>query len=177
METVATCSMTDGNGSCHGLVSSFLEEMTRCSHQKHHRRWPGNPNGRSKFCNIRYFTFTRSQLTLRWRLRGWRQLPESLKWHVADVKNIASIGPAMTRINQNSIITKMYAYEIKQNLSKNIFLMLGRRRCDGIVSCLFSTITRNGFCSHLQKIISRRLWPAPKNRDIHIEEFFCRFYL
>ena len=35
----------------------------------------------------------------------------------------------------------------------------------------FPTVTCNGFCSQLRKIISRRPWPPPKNRDIHIEEF------
>ena len=29
METVATCSTTDGNGSYHGLVPSFFKGMTR----------------------------------------------------------------------------------------------------------------------------------------------------
>ena len=45
----------------------------------------------------------------------------------------------------------MYAYEIKQNLSKNIFWLLDRHYYDGIVHCFFPTITRNGFCSHLKK--------------------------
>ena len=76
MKTVATCSMTDGNGSYHGLAPSFFEEMTRCRRQKLHWRWPGNPNGRSKFRNLGLFTFTRSQLTLRRRLCGWWRLPE-----------------------------------------------------------------------------------------------------
>ena len=53
METVATCSTTDGNGSYHGLVPSFFEEMTRCRRQKHCRRRPDNPNGRSKFRKYR----------------------------------------------------------------------------------------------------------------------------
>ena len=35
METVATCSTTDSNGSYHGLTPSFFEEMTRCRRQKH----------------------------------------------------------------------------------------------------------------------------------------------
>ena len=43
------CSTADGNGSCHGLTLSFFEEMTLCQRQKHHWRWPGNPNGQSKF--------------------------------------------------------------------------------------------------------------------------------
>ena len=29
-ETVATCSTTDGNGSCHAFAPSFFEEMKRC---------------------------------------------------------------------------------------------------------------------------------------------------
>ena len=37
---------------------------------------------------------------------------------------------------------------------------------------LFPAITRNGFCLHIRKIISRRPWTPPKNRDIHIAEFF-----
>ena len=75
-------------------------------------RWPGNHNDRSKFCNLGLFT--RSQLTLRRRLCGfWR----SLKRHVTDVKNIAG----MTRIDRNSSNTKIYAYEIKQNVSKTSF--------------------------------------------------------
>ena len=45
------------------------------------------------------------------------------------------------------------------------------------ISHCFSTITRNGFCSHLRKIITQWPWRSPKNRDKHIEEFFCRFYL
>ena len=29
METVATCSTTNGNGSCHGLEPSFFDDITR----------------------------------------------------------------------------------------------------------------------------------------------------
>ena len=76
METVATCSMTDGNVSYHGLAPSFFEEMTRCRRQRLHWRWSGNPNGQSKFRNLGLFTFTRSQLTLRRRLCSWWRLPE-----------------------------------------------------------------------------------------------------
>ena len=44
--------------------------------KKLHWRWPGNPNGRSKFRDLGLFTFTRSQLMFRQRLRGWWRLPE-----------------------------------------------------------------------------------------------------
>ena len=70
------CSTADGNGSCHGLAPSFLEDITCCQRQKPHQRWPGNPNGRSKFRKyhvylpiLHLFTSTRSRL-LR---HGWRQ--------------------------------------------------------------------------------------------------------
>ena len=43
------CTMAYNNSSCHGLAPSFFEKMTCCWCQKHHRRWPGNPNGQSKF--------------------------------------------------------------------------------------------------------------------------------
>ena len=55
METVATCSMTDGNGSYHRLAPSFFEEMTRCRCQKHCLRRPDNPNGSSKFRKYRMY--------------------------------------------------------------------------------------------------------------------------
>ena len=44
----------------------------------------------------------------------------SLKQHVTDVKNIAGL----TLIDRNSANTTIYAYEIKQNVSKNLFLLL-----------------------------------------------------
>ena len=59
------------SGSCHAPVPSYFKEMTCCRRQKLHWRWPGNPNSRSKFRNLGLFTFTRSQLILRRRLRGW----------------------------------------------------------------------------------------------------------
>ena len=54
METVATnapwlMAMAVATGSCHGLVPSFFEEMTRCRCQKHRQSLPGNSNGRLKF--------------------------------------------------------------------------------------------------------------------------------
>ena len=54
------CSAADGSGSCHVPAPSYFEEMTRCRRQRLQWRWPGNPNGRSKFCNLGSFTFTRS---------------------------------------------------------------------------------------------------------------------
>ena len=50
--------------------------MTRCLHQKLHWRWPGNPNGRTKCCNLRLLTFRRWQLTHQRLLRGWWRLLE-----------------------------------------------------------------------------------------------------
>ena len=59
METVATCSTTDSNGSYHGLAPSFFEEMTRCRHQKHCLRWPDNPmvhrNSANIACTFRFY--------------------------------------------------------------------------------------------------------------------------
>ena len=53
-----------------------IAQTARCRHRTHRWRWPGNPNGRSKFRNLRLFTWTRSQLTLRRQLRGWWRLSE-----------------------------------------------------------------------------------------------------
>ena len=52
METVATCSMTVGNGSYHGLAPSFFEEMTRFRRQKHCQRRPDTLRVHRNFANI-----------------------------------------------------------------------------------------------------------------------------
>ena len=62
------CSAADGSDSYHTPAPSYFEEITRCRHKKLDWRWPGNPNGRSKFRNLGLFTFIRLQLTLRGRL-------------------------------------------------------------------------------------------------------------
>ena len=90
------CSAADGNGSCHSPTPSYFEEMTRCWHQKLHWKWPGNPNGRSKFRNLRLLTFTRSQLTLRRRLHRWWRLPEIAQTACSRHKKTS---PGMTRID------------------------------------------------------------------------------
>ena len=66
----------DDSGSCHAPASSYFEEMTRCRRQKLHWRRPGSPNGWSKFRNLGFFTFARSQLTLPRRICGWWQFTE-----------------------------------------------------------------------------------------------------
>ena len=150
-----------------------IAQTARLLHQTRRWRWPGNHNGRSTSA-ICLFTFARSQLTLWRRLRGWRR---SFKRHVADVKNITGGGPAMTRIDRSSTITNNYAYEIKQNLSKNIFLLIGRHYYDDIAHCFFPTITRNDLCSHLQKNnFLTTLTPTEKPRYTYWR-VFCRFYL
>ena len=57
-------------------------------------------------------------------------------------------------------------------LEKLLFAATNDAAIDDIAHCFSSTITRNGFCSHLRKIISRQPLTPPKNRDIHIVEFF-----
>ena len=59
-----------------------------------------------------------------------------VNWHVANVKNIADNDQVTLRIDTNSAITKIYTYEIKQVVSKNIFL-LRRRHYDAIAHCFF----------------------------------------
>ena len=166
------CSTADGNGSCHRLAPSFFEEMTHCWRQKHHWRWPGNSNGRSKF--HKYCSYLP---ILCLRNRDWCPTADggfqrSLKWHEADIKNIASDDQITLRINWNFAITKIYAYEIKQDLSKKICLLLWHHHYDAIAHCFFPTITCNGFCSHLRKIISRRPWLSPKTK-LYILKIFC----
>ena len=159
------CSAAYGSGSCHAPAPSYFEEITRCRRQKLHWRWPGNPNGRSKFCNLGLFTFTRSQITLRRRLRCfWR----SLKQHVSDVKNIAG-WPGLIQIPQ---IRKFMPTKSSKTSLKTSFSCYERRRdwrhCALFFSCYH---WQRLLFSHLKNNFSTTLTP-PKNRDIRIVEFF-----
>ena len=89
--------------------------------------------------------------------------------HVADVKNIASVGPAMTRINRNFIIMKMYAYEIKQDLSKDIFLLLGCRHYDSIAHLQLLLF------SPMKNYFSTTLSPTKNPRYTYWKVFFVDF--
>ena len=171
------CSAADGSSSCHAPAPSYLEEMTHCRRQELHWRWPGNTNGQSKFRNFGLFKFTRLQLTLRgwWRrLHGWWRLPEI-------AQTARNRRQKHRRDDQDR--SKFRKYEIwclrdqAKRLEKLLFAATCDAAIDGIAHCFFPAITCNGFCFHIWKIISRRPWPAPKNQDIQIVEFFCRFYL
>ena len=112
------CSAANGSGSCHAPAPSYFKEITRCRRKKLHWRWPGNPNGRSKIRNLRLFTFTRSQLMLRWLVGSFRR---SLNRHVTDVKTspgwpgsieIPQIRKFMpTRSSKTSLKTSFSCYE------------------------------------------------------------------
>ena len=98
----------------------------------------------------------------------------SLKRHIADVKNIVGNDQDRSKFSKYANL----CLRDQASVSKNFFLLLRRSpRLMALRIIYFPTITRNGFCFHIRKIISRRFLPPPKNRDIHIVEFFCRFYL
>ena len=168
------CSAADGSGSCHAPAPSYLEEMTRCRRRKLHWRWPGNPNGRSKFRNLGLFTFRRSQLTLRRRLRGWWRLPEIAqtarcrrrkhRWRWPGSIEIPQIRKFMpTRSSKASRKTSFCCYE----------------RCRDWRHCTPLTFLQSlatAFVFTFENNFSPTSTPR-KNRDIHIVGFFCRFYL
>ena len=151
-----------------------IAQTPRCRRQTHRWRWAGNPNGRSKFRN--FFVYV-SKITTNARAAdgGWWR---SFKRHIVDVENIAGGCPAMTRIDQSSAITKIYAYEIKQNLSKNIFLLLGRRYDNGIAHWFFllSLAFQRLLFSSTKNNFSTILTPTEKPRYTYWR-VFCRFYL
>ena len=157
--------------SCHGPTPSIYEEMTRCRCKKHHWRWPGNPNGRSKFHKYRAYLPILRQWDRDWCSAASGDFQRSLKRNIANVKNITDDDQVTVKIDQNAAITEIYAYKIKQGLPKNIFLLLDRRHND--------TIAQGFSYYHLQRLMfsptknnfSTTFIP-PKNRDIHIEEFF-----
>ena len=115
------------------------------------------------------FTLARSQLTLRWRLRGWRPLTEIIqtaryrrrkhrRWRPGDDQDRSKF-----RNYEN-----LYLRDQAKPLENHLFAVrspLLRWHC----ALFFPTITRNGFCSHLQKIILD-LDSSPKNQDIHIKK-------
>ena len=77
------------------------------------------------------------------------------------------------RIDRNSANTQIYAYQIKQSVSKKLlFAATNDAGLTALRTVYFPAITRNGFCFHIRKIISRRPLPPPKYRDIHIVVFF-----
>ena len=125
--------------------------------KKLHWSWPCNPNGRSKFCNLVLFMFTRSQLTL-----GRRLMVAS-----GDCSNgmllTSKTSPAMIRIDRNSTNTKIYACEIKQNVSNNFFLLLRTtpRLAHHLLSCYHS---QRLLCPHSKNKFSTTLTPTEKPR-------------
>ena len=152
------CSAADGSDSYQAPASSYFEEVIHRRRQKLHWRWPGNRNGRSKFCNLDLFTFTRSQLTLRRRLRGWWRLPDiaqtarnQRQQHCRDDQDRSKFMPM--RSSKTSWKTSFCCYE----------------RCRDWWHCaiLFPAITGNSFCFHIRKIISRRSWSHRKT-EIYI---------
>ena len=168
------CFAADGSGSCHAPASSYFEERTRCRRQILQWRWPGNPNGRSNFRKV----------CLRLHDRNWcsgggsaadGSFRRSLKRHVANVKNIVGDYQDRSKFRKYA---NLFLRDQAKRLEKLRFCCYERRRdCRHCAPFTFLLSLVYGFCFHIRKIISRRPLPLPKNRDIHIVEFFCRFYL
>ena len=158
-------SAADGNGSCHALAASFFEEVIRCWHQKLHWQWPGNPNGQSKFHNLRLFTFTRSQLMF---LGFWR-LPKIAQTAHSRCKKHCRWWSGSIEILQ---LRKFVPARSSKTSRKNIFLLLGRRHYDDIAHCFFSYYhSQQVLFLPMKNKFSTTVTP-PKNQEIHIEEFF-----
>ena len=150
------CSVADGSGSFHAPAPSYFEEITRCRCQILQWRWPGNPNGRSNSRNLDLAaTGDRSN--------GRRQK-----------RSTSKTSSAMTRIDRNSANTQIYAYEIKQSVSKNFFLLLRTTpRLTALRTIYFPAITRNGFCFHISKYnFSTTPTPMEKPRYTYCRVFF-----
>ena len=113
------CSTAESNSNCHGLALLFFEETIRGRRQKHHWRWPGNPNGRSKFRKYRAYLLILRSRDYNLCSAAGGGVRRSLKQHVADIKNIAGDDQVTLRTDWNSAITKIYAYEIKQDLRQD----------------------------------------------------------
>ena len=163
-------SAADGSGSCYAPAPSYFEEMTHCRHQKLHWRWPSNHNGWSKFRNLGLFTFTRSQMTRRRRLRGWWRLPEITRTarHRRQKHRRDDQDRSKFRKYKNLFIRDQAKLH-----KKLLFAATTPPPLTALRTVFFPTITRNGFRSHLQKIISRWPWPpTEKPRYTYCIVFF-----
>ena len=168
------CSAADDSGSCHAPAPSYLEEMTRCLRKKYHWKWPGNPNGRSKFRNLGLFTFTRSQLTLRRRLCRWWRFPEIAQRarnrrqkHRLDDQDRSKFRKCENLCLRNQA----------KRLERLLFAATNAAAIDDIAHCFF-------FCYHSQWLLfshsknnfSTTFTPTKTPRYTY-GRVFCRFYL
>ena len=79
----------------------------------------------------------------------------------------------MIMIDRNSANTKIYTYEIKQNVSKNFFLLLRTKPLLTTLRTVFSYYhSQRLLFSPTKNNLSTTLTPPPKNRYIHIVECF-----
>ena len=152
-------STADDNGSCHELTPSFFEEMTHCRCQKHCRRLPGNPNGWTKFRQYRAYFPILSLRDRDWLFAADGGFRRSLKRHVADLKKNRRQWPGSIEIPQ---ILKFMPKRSSKTSWKTSFWCWYAAIMMPLWTVFFPTITRNGLCCHLWKIIYRRPWPQPR---------------
>ena len=168
------CSATDGSGSYHANAPSYFEEITRCRHKKLHWRWPGNPNGRSKFRNLGLFTFTRSQLTLRRWLLGWRRHPQIAQMARCRRYNHRRQWPGSIEILQ---IRKFMPMRSSKTSRKTSFCCYDRRRdWRHYAQFTFLLSLERLLFSHSKNNFSTTLTPTEKPRYTYCRVFW-RFYL
>ena len=105
------CSAADGSGSCHAPAPLYFEEMTYCQRPKRHWRWPGNPNGRSKFIYV--YTIASNALAAASRLMA--------------ASKDRSNSMLVTRIDRNSANTKIHASRSSKTSRKTSFCCNERR--------------------------------------------------
>ena len=126
-----------------------IAQTARCRHQKHRRRWPGS----IEIPQIRKFTPT-------------RLINQSIVKFITRYFQVLSVSPVM------NLKRGWDSSKITQSVLKNFFLLLRTTpRLTALRTIYFPAITRKTFCFPIRKIISRRPWPPPKNRDIHIVDF------
>ena len=145
------CSTADSSGSCHASTPSYFEEMTRCWCKKLYWRWPGIPNGRLKFRNLSFFTFTRSQLTLWWLPKIAQTTRNRRQKHRRDDQDRS----------------KFHKYEnvCLRNQAKRLFAATNDAAIDGIAHCFFSCYHwQQLWFSHSNNNFSTTLTPTEKRR-------------
>ena len=170
------CSAANGSGSCHAPAPSYFEEIQRCRRQKLHWRWPGNPNGRSKFRNLGLFMFTRSQLTLWRRLCGWWRLPEIAQTARYRRQKHRRRWPGLIEIPQQN--ENLCLRDQAKRLEKILFAATNDAAMDGIAHRLLSCYhSQRLLCTHSNNNFSMTLTPTEKPRYTYCRVFFCKFYL
>ena len=149
----------------------LMLKRLRCRRQAHRRRWPGNPNGRSKFRNLFAYAskIATNALAAASRLTEIVQTARCRRWKYRQRWPGADQDLLKFHIYENICLQDQ-----AKPLEKHLVAVWSPPlwwHC-----ALFFSYYHSQRLLFSPMIISRRPWLSPKNQDIHIEEFLDSIY-